>query len=165
MDEEYWNSVDQRLELQRNYILTDEERWRILDEEVEAYKVNLPVIQRIMNDHKAQLERRGFTTELQCDEKAILFRYNKNGYYGPGGFRSDQHIDGPLVMSELNPAGNPNSFIRDNDIDKNTEVGTGFDSDAFKHFVRNNLDMFLNPNNLITTEVRREQLRLASRAE
>ena len=163
MNDKYWNSVDQRLELQRNYILTDEERRRILDKEVEAYKEHLPELQRIMYEHKDQLECRGFTTELQCDEGAVLFRYNKPGYYGPGGFRSDQHTDGPLVLSQLHPAGDPNFYVFDNDIDKNTEVGTGFDSGRFQQFVHNNLDTFLTPNNLITTEARREQLRLVSR--
>ena len=165
MSEQFWDSVDRRLGLQERYVLTDAERQQIHEKEVEAYKANLAEMQRIMNSHRGELDKRGFHTELQCNEDGLLFRYSRQGYYGPGGFRSDPHIDGPLVLSELNPAGDPNTYIRDNDIEKNAEVGTGFDPELFEQFVRRNLDRFLEPGNLIITDSRRDQIRAAQRTE
>ena len=165
MGNEYWKSVDSRLELQERYVLTDAERQQIHEQEVEAYKANVSEMQRIMNAHREELDKRGFDTKLQCNDDGLHFRYSRPGYYGPGGFRSDAHIDGPLVLSELHPAGDPNTYIRDNDIEKNIEVGTGFDPEKFSLFVRNNLDKFLDPGNLITTEARRDQIRATQRTE
>ena len=159
MNKDYWESIDTLLKLQETFILTEDERKKIHEDEQQFFEANLEEIRIIVEDFQKNLNERGFKTNLKLDNQGFLFTYNKIGYYGPAGFKTNFHIDGPLVLAQLIPQGNPNSFVTQNDLDKNFEIGSGFDSEKFKSFLKGNLDNFLDPANLITTEERREQLR------
>jgi hypothetical protein len=159
MNKKYWQTIDHRLETQETFILTDDERKKIHEDEQQAFESQLEVFRKIIEEFQKNLSDRGFYTEIQLSKDGFQFKYNKAGYYGPAGFRTDFHIDGPLVLSQLIPQGDSNTFVTFNDLDKNFEVGRVFDSEEFKNFLIKNLDNFLDPANLITTEERREQLR------
>lgn len=160
MKKEYWQDIESRISIQERFILTEDERKKIHKDEQQAFESNLEIIREIMNEFQKNLTDRDFSiTETKLKKDGFIFKYTKVGYYGPAGFRTDFHLDGPLVLSQLIPQGDQNTFIRHNDLDKNFEVGTGFNIEKFKRFLENNLNTFLDPANLITTEERREQLR------
>lgn len=154
-----WEEIDKVLRRHESYILTDEERTRIQEEEQSAYESNLPGIVELIKAFEEKLQERGFDTTLTASDKGLEFTYSKKGYYGPAGFQTAFHVDGPLVTACLNPAGLPGSFIQKNDLDENFEIGTGFVLAEFEGFLKNNLLDLLNPINLITTEEKRDRLR------
>ncbi len=157
--DDFWQTIDETLILHSNYILTDDERIMIAKKEQEAYQANIPKMKEALNYFKEKLSERGFWTELQIDEKGLRFRYSKPGYYGPGGFASQYHIAGPLVLAELNPKGGELAFFYKNDLDQNTEIGTSFSYDDFINFIRNNIMHFTNVENLIVNRGDYERLR------
>lgn len=85
---DFWNQVDKALTLHREHILTNEQRRLIADEEQKAYEANLETIKKIIEEYQENLKLRNFWTELQLDSKGFRFRFNTQGYYGPGGFSS-----------------------------------------------------------------------------
>lgn len=159
MDETFWKHVDQIIAQQQQYILSNEERQKIQEEEQKAYEANLQSIQEISEEFASCLSARGFTTKVQITQQGFLFTYAKSGYYGPTGFKSNFHIDGPLVLALLPPGNKFEEFITDNDVDKNFELGSGYTPEKYKAFLQQHLLSFLNPNYLVTTEERRELLR------
>ncbi len=159
LDDNFWRGIDERLRLQESCIRTDEELERIRVAELEAYSRNIEKIRPLITEFKRDLDARAFRTELRLDEKGFQFRYRRSGYYGPAGYRSELHPLGPLVLAVLNPGGS--GFFKANDLDENIEVGEGFDAEAFVAFLHENLEAFLDPGNIITTEAQRERLRLA----
>lgn len=163
MDERFWEKVEEKIRQQETYILTGEERKSIAEAEQRAYEEHVETIRQIIEEFEERLKERGFSTSLHLNTNGFKFTYSKTGYYGPAGFRTDFHVDGPLVLAQLNPAGDPNAFITNNDLDMNFEIGTNFDADKFKDFLKANLINFLGPRNLITTEERRERLRAIQR--
>ncbi|MBW2741401.1 MAG: hypothetical protein JRE64_21735 [Deltaproteobacteria bacterium] len=160
MNKKYWQDIEHRISTQETFILTEDERKKIHKDEQQAFESNLEILNEIMNEFQKNLTDRGFSiTETRLEKNGFIFKYVKVGYYGPAGFRTDFHLDGPLVLSQLTPQGDPNTFITYNDLDKNFEIGRGFNIEKFKRFLEKNLNTFLDPANLITTEERREQLR------
>ncbi len=155
----FWQDIDVTLALHSNYILSDDERIMIARKEQEAYESNIPQMMDVLNYFKEKLSERGFWTELQINESGLRFKYNKSGYYGPGGFSLQYHIAGPLVLAELNPKGGELAFFYKNDLDQNTEIGTGFSYDDFLSFIRNNILHFINAENLILSRGDYERLR------
>ena len=165
MDQAYWDKVDQILKKQATFILSQEEGNRIKDTEQRAYERNFDEIRTIIEEFQTKLHARGFVTELQFNSRGFLFRYRRARYYGPAGFRSDFHVEGRLILSQLDPADDADKFMSDSDPDKNAGIGMAFDSEQFKKFLCDNLDRFLDASNLITTKERRRQLRDLQREE
>lgn len=144
-----WKKVDSILKVASVFILTDEEREHINTIEQNAYETNIPRIREILDTHVTQLKQRQFWTNLQLDDKGLKFLFSYRGFYGRGGFTSQQHIAGPLVLGTIEPkTGNTNGFYL-NDLKENTFLGKDFDELAFKTFINNNLMDYLSPENQI----------------
>jgi hypothetical protein len=144
-----WNDIDRRLEIARAFVLTDEERKEVAEREQTAFDSNLPKIRDVLQAHEQELGHRGFWTELQADATGLRFRYSLLGFYGPGGFSSQFHVGGPLVLGTINPRGDAIASFYDNDLEKNVFIGERFDEIAFAAFVRDNLLAYLAPENQI----------------
>lgn len=158
MNEEYWKSVENRIQQQERFILTDDERQKIQEQERKAYETNIDSIRTIIVDFQHKLIERSFDTNLKLDSSGFMFRYSKVGYFGPAGFKAQLHIDGPLVLARLKPAGSASNYVVDNKLINNCEIGSGYDPIKFRLFLRQNLDNFLDPTNLISTKERRVML-------
>lgn len=100
---DFWKKVTQALDASSPYRLTQEERAYISKEEQAAYECNLPKIDAIMQEYDKKLSDMSFWTERIVAIQGMRFRYNIDGYYGPGGFSSQFHIAGPLVLGRLTP--------------------------------------------------------------
>ena len=160
-DEEFWPKIDRALEVSSTYRLTPKEREHIANEEQAAYEKNIEEITRILREYEAELNRRGFCTECQLNKNGLRFRYSLGGYYGPGGFSSQFHTAGPLVLGEIVPHGDPTQSFYKNDIDLNIQIGADFDSADFRKFVQRNIEAYVSVNNLILTKEQYDRLRNA----
>lgn len=147
-----WQDVDRILEVASVFILTDEERKRFALVEQDAYESNIPRIQEILKEHEANLQQRGFWTECQIEKKGLRFRYSYPGFYGPGGFSSQFHVAGPLVLGIIDPKGDAFASYYPNNLEENTFIGDNFDELAFKEFIANNLMNYLAPENQILSK-------------
>jgi hypothetical protein len=119
--------------------------------EQQAFDSHLPQVRALLGSHEAELQRRGFWTELTAESKGLRFRYSKTGFYGPGGFSSQFHVAGPLVLGRIDPRGDPIASFYANDLEKNLFLGERFDEIAFVAFVRDDLLSYLAPENLIVS--------------
>lgn len=148
-----WDDVDRRLKVAGAFVLTDDERNEVAGREQAAFEVNLPKIREVLEEHEQELRRRGFWTELQAEPKGLSCRYSLPGFYGPGGFSSQFHVGGPLVVGSINPKGDAVASFYANDLDKNVFLGERFDEITFAAFVRDNLLAYLAPENqIVSTE-------------
>ncbi len=147
-----WQDVNRILEVASVFILTDEERKRFALVEQDAYDSNIPRIQEILKEHEGNLQARGFWTELQIENKGFRFRYSYPGFYGPGGFSSQFHVAGPLVLGIIDPKRDPFASFYPNNLDENTFLGDNFDELAFKELIANNLMNYLAPENQILSK-------------
>jgi len=147
-----WTDVDRILKVASVFILTDEERESFALVEQSAYDSNIPRIQEILKEHEGNLKTRGFWTELQIENKGLRFRYSYPGFYGPGGFSSQFHVSGPLVLGKINPKGDPIASFYPNNLDENTFLGDNFDELAFNEFIADDLMNYLAPKNQILSK-------------
>jgi len=144
-----WQEVDRILKVASVFILSNEERERLALVEQNAYESNLPHIQKILKQHEANLQQREFWTECQIETKGLRFRYSYPGFYGPGGFSSQFHVAGPLVLGTINPKGDAFASYYPNNLEENTFIGENFDELALRKFVANDLMKYLAPENQI----------------
>jgi hypothetical protein len=154
-----WAEIDRRLAVAAPFILTDEERQRVRRVEQAAFDANLPQIRAFLEAHAAELQRRDFWTELQAEPTGLRFRYSYPGFYGPGGFASQFHVAGPLVLGRIEPKGDPIASFYPNDLDENVFIGERFDEIAFADFVRDDLLRYLAPENQILSLEQYEWIR------
>ena len=147
-----WKEINRILKVASVFILTDDERRQFALVEQDAYESNIPQIRKILEEHGVNLERRGFWTECQIEDKGLSFRYSYPGFYGPGGFSSQFHVAGPLVLGTIDPKGDPIASFYPNNLDENTFLGDNFDEFAFKEFIANNLMNYLAPENQILSK-------------
>ena len=148
-----WDEVDRMLRVASPFILTEEERERIARLEQSAYESNLPRIRGMLEIHESELLQRQFWTELHANQNGLRFRYSHHGFYSPGGFSSQFHVAGPLVLGTINPKGDTSASFYPNDLDKNTFIGERFDEVAFASFIADNLMNYLAPENqILSTE-------------
>ena len=159
MPEDFWSTVDEALEISKTYRLTEDERKHIGKEEQTSYEANLKSLSEILEEYKTNLEERGFWTELILDKGGLRFRYNLQGYYGPGGFSSQFHIAGPLIVGEINPKGDAIQSYYPNDIDQCEKIGADYLPNSFRVFVERNIKNFLRPENLIITREQYDRIR------
>ena len=160
-----WAAVDRRLEIASTFVLTPDERKEAAQIEQTAFETNLPHIQSLLNDHRAQLDKRGFRTELPIETAGFFFRYWFDGFYGPGGFRSMFHVSGPLVVARLVPRGDETRAFYQNDVNENVFLGERFDELAFAEFIRQDLMDFLAAENQILSREHYEWVKdLAARS-
>ncbi len=145
----YWDEIDRILKIASPFILTEDERQHIARLEQSAYESNMERIRKILEVHKLGLEQRQFWTELTITNSGLRFRYSYPGFYGPGGFSSQYHIAGPLVLGSIEPKGNEFASFYPNNIGDNTFLGEQFDEIAFERFVVTNLLKYLAPENQI----------------
>lgn len=144
-----WKEIDRRLKIATPFILTEDERKRVASIEQEAYERNLPRIQELLEVHQSKLQERKFWTELQAEKKGLRFRYALHGFYGPGGFNSQLHVAGPLVLGTINPKGDAFAGFYPNDLEQNVFLGERFDELAFSDHVTQDLMRYLAPENQI----------------
>ncbi|MBA3004548.1 MAG: hypothetical protein FP813_11975 [Desulfurivibrio sp.] len=74
MDKEYWQAVDHRLEIQETFILTEDERKQIFDDEQQAFESHLEVFKEIIEGFQKNLSDRGFSTEIQLTKNGFQFK-------------------------------------------------------------------------------------------
>jgi len=144
-----WNEVDRLLKVAAPFILTEEERKRVAAIEQEAFERNLARIRELLEVHQSNLTKRGFWTELQADNNGLRFRYSLHGFYGPGGFNSQLHVAGALVIGTIDPKGDALTGFYVNDLENNVFLGERFDDLAFMNYVSRNLLQYLAPENQI----------------
>jgi hypothetical protein len=156
---DFWKRVTQALEASSEYRLTEEEQAYISKVEQAAYEHNLSRIDAILQEYDKKLSEMGFWTERIVHNQGMRFRYSMTGYYSPGGYSSQFHITGPLVLGQINPKGDPIQSFYNNDLDKNVKVGADFDVDLFRSFIEQNILAFVAPENLITTREQYERIR------
>ncbi|WP_197485243.1 MULTISPECIES: hypothetical protein [unclassified Vibrio] len=114
-----WNKVKQLVDASKDFILTDEERNLMLKAEQNAYERNLIEIKEVLELAGKRLNGLGFWVENKVSNEGLRFRFSLAGYYGPGGFSTQYHISGPLVLGIINPAGDPfASFAYSGDCDQ-----------------------------------------------
>ena len=159
METDFWAKVDQALAISKVYRLSDEERKYVVEVEQAAYEENLEEISSIMKEYEQQLSARGFWTECMVEKTGMRFRYSMPGYYGPGGFSSQFHIAGPLVLGEIVPKGDPLASFYSNDLDQTVKIGAGFNRQSFTRFIEKNITKYLAPENLIATREQYERIR------
>jgi hypothetical protein len=159
ISKDFWNKIDDIVERHKEHILTNEQRRLIAEEEQKAYEANLETIKVVIEEYQDELKKRDFWTELQIDSKGFRFRFNTNGYYGPGGFSSQFHIAGPLVLGIINPKGDALASYYKNKLEENVQIGCNFDKAEFIRFVEKVISDFISPNNLIVPKEQYEYLR------
>jgi len=156
---EFWSNVDKTIERHNEFILSKEQRQLIANEEQKAYENNIAVITTIMQEIEQELKTRGFWTELQISTTGFRFRFNTNGYYGPGGFSSQYHIAGPLVLGKINPLGDAFASFYENKLENNVQIGCNFNEEEFVEFVEKVISDYISPKNLIISKDQYEYLR------
>lgn len=159
IQKDFWGKVDKIIARHKEHILSDDQRRLIAKEEQKAYEKNLDTIKSIISEFEKGLKERGFWTELQIDANGFRFRFNTSGYYGPGGFSSQYHMAGPLVLGIINPAGNAYTSYYKNKLEDNIQIGCNFDQAEFVKFVENVISDFISPNNLIVSKDQYDYLR------
>ncbi|PJJ09155.1 hypothetical protein CLU83_2484 [Flavobacterium sp. 1] len=156
---DYWKQIDDTISIHDEYILSKEQRKHIATEEQNAYEKNIDSIKEIIEQFESELKARGFWTELQIDTKGFRFRFSLKGYYGPGGFSSQYHISGPLVLGIINTFGDSIRSFCKNRLEDNIEIGCNFDKNKFIEFTQKVLSDYVSPNNLIISKEQYEYLR------
>ncbi|MDD2674669.1 MAG: hypothetical protein PHF81_07290 [Flavobacterium sp.] len=159
INNKFWNNLDNVVQRHNEHILSDEQRKLIADEEQKAYEANIEKIKEIIEEVDNELKERGFWTETYVDKKGFRFRFNKSGYYGPGGFSSQYHMGGPLVLGIINPAGDSLASYYKNNLEENIQIGCNFDKSEFSEFVKKTIMDFISPNNLIISKDQYDNLR------
>lgn len=156
---DFWEKLDKTVARHKEHILSEDQRRLIAEEEQKAYEKNLDTIKRIISEFDNGLKERGFWTKLQIDTKRFRFRFNASGYYGPGGFSSQYHIAGPLVLGVIDPAGDAYASYYNNKLEDNIQIGCNFDQGEFIQFVEKVISDFISPNNLIVSKDQYDYLR------
>ncbi|MHA4844522.1 hypothetical protein ACX0G7_10180 [Flavitalea antarctica] len=159
IQKDFWENLDKTIERHKEHILSDYQRRLIAEEEQKAYEKNLDKIKSIISEFESRLKERGFWTEIQIDAKGFRFRFNTSGYYGPGGFSSQYHVAGPLVLGVINPAGDAYASYYKNKLEDNIQIGCNFDEEEFIKFVKKVIADFISPNNLIVSKDQYDYLR------
>jgi len=154
-----WNNIEKLVLASKDFILTEEERQLIVKEEQQAYVTNMPAIIEVLNMAELKLKALGFWVENNVTEQGARFRFSLQGYYGPGGFSTQFHISGPLVLGLINPAGNELASFYPNDIDQCFLMGLDFDKTKFEQFVLKQIENYLQPENLITSKEQYDRFR------
>ncbi|NTV47545.1 MAG: hypothetical protein HGB11_13730 [Chlorobiales bacterium] len=144
-----WEKIDNMLKVASPFILTVDERKRVAALEQEAYERNLPRIHELLEAHQTKLQERKFWTKLQADTKGLRFLYSLHGFYGPGGFNSQLHVAGSLVLATIRPKGDALAGFYLNDLEQNVFLGERFDEIAFMDYVSQDLMRYLAPENQI----------------
>jgi hypothetical protein len=157
---DFWSKVDQALAILKSYMLTEDEIKHVTSAEQAAYEANIASISEILEEYRHELSERRFWTECQVEKTGMRFRYSMRGYYGPGGFTSQHHhTAGQLVLGEINPKGKPDQGFYKNDIDQNVKIDADFNIQSFKTFIENNIQKYLEPENLMSTREQYEHIR------
>jgi len=157
--QDFWNEVDKQLSVTQQFIFSDEEAKHIGKIEQECYEKNLDKINEVLDGFKSDLEKRDFWVEKQVAEKGLRFRFSLRGHYGPGGFSSQFHVSGPLVVGVINPKGDAIQGFYNNDIDECQCLGADFDADEFKAFVQETIENYISFENLIITREQYDKFR------
>ncbi len=162
--ETVWREIDCLIDVATAFILSDEEFEETKNAEQLAYDSNLPTIRQILGSHEAELKKRGFRPKLVISSKGLRFSYCYPGFYGPGGFTSQFHVAGPLVVATIAPEGaSTSSGFYSNDLDKNIFLGRTFDELVFRDFILQNLLDYLQPENQILSLADYEFVRAAAK--
>ncbi|EGR4126244.1 TPA: hypothetical protein RI762_003597 [Vibrio cholerae] len=154
-----WKNIEKLVLASKDFILTEEERQLIVKEEQQAYVTNMPAIIEVLNMAQLKLKALGFWVENSVTEQGTRFRFSLQGYYGPGGFSTQFHISGPLVLGLINPAGDELASFYPNDIDQCFLMGLDFDKTKFEQFVLKQIENYLQPENLITSKEQYDRFR------
>lgn len=154
-----WKNIEKLVLASKDFILTEEERQLIVKEEQQAYVTNMPAIIEVLNMAQLKLKALGFWVENNVTEQRTRFRFSLQGYYGPGGFSTQFHISGPLVLGLINPAGDELASFYPNDIDQCFLMGLDFDKTKFEQFVLKQIENYLQPENLITSKEQYDRFR------
>ncbi|MDV3636991.1 hypothetical protein CMU84_17745 [Elizabethkingia anophelis] len=155
----FWSQLDDKLREHQEYILTTAQRQIIVEEEKKAYEINLDSIKTIIIEFEKGLKERGFWTVFEITEEAFMFKFNKIGYYGPGGVSPQYHIGGPLVLGVLKPKGNAYSFYCNNKLEQNVQIGCNYDKEIFTEFIKKIILEFISNENLIISKEQYDYLR------
>ncbi|EDL51363.1 hypothetical protein VSAK1_25390 [Vibrio mediterranei AK1] len=154
-----WKNIEELVLASKDFILTEEERQLIVKEEQQAYVTNVPEVIEVLNMAELKLKALGFWVENNVTEQGARFRFSLQGYYGPGGFSTQFHISGPLVLGLINPGGNELASFYPNDIDQCFLMGLDFDKARFEQFVLKQIENYLQPENLITSKEQYDRFR------
>lgn len=154
-----WKNIEKLVLASKDFILTEGERQLIVKEEQQAYVTNMPAIIEVLNMAQLKLKALGFWVENNVTEQGTRFRFSLQGYYGPGGFSTQFHISGPLVLGLINPAGDELASFYPNDIDQCFLMGLDFDKTKFEQFVLKQIENYLQPENLITSKEQYDRFR------
>ena len=157
--DKFWSEIDKTLELHSEYILSDEQRKLIADEEQKSYEKNIEIIEQITTEFDNELKKRNFWTELIINKEGFRYRYSYKGYYGPGGFSSQFHIAGPLVLGLINPAKDALASFYKNNLEENIQIGCNFDANEFRNFIEKTILSYVSTNNLIISKEQYDNLR------
>lgn len=155
----FWNDVDEHLDSHSEFILSNDELNKIRGIEQSAYEANIDTIKTILLEFQGELETRDFWTEHIIDKKGLKFRFNKHGYYGPGGCSSVYHNQGRLVLGIINPKGDSHQSYYKNNIEENLEIGLNFNDEKFKDFLSHLILNFVSLSNLIISKDEYEYFR------
>lgn len=159
INNEFWDNLDDVVHKHNEHILSDEQRKFIANEEQKAYEANIESIREVIEEVENKLKERGFWTETTIDQKDFRFRFNKSGYYGPGGFSSQYHMGGPLVLGVINPTGDAFASYYKNNLEENVQIGCNFDKSEFTEFVKKTIMNFTSANNLIISKEEYDKIR------
>ncbi|MBL4831263.1 MAG: hypothetical protein JKY55_15425 [Aliivibrio sp.] len=154
-----WEEIELLVGASQEFVLTDDERKMVADAEQSAFESNYEAIKIILDKTEQKITTLGFWVENVLSKEGLRFRFNFPGYYGPGGISSQFHISGPLVLGEINPAGDPIASFYINDIDLCHKIGHDFEKGAFEVYLTNVIKKYLMPENLITSKEQYEHFR------
>lgn len=156
---ENWERIKHLVTASKDFILTNEERQLISEDEQQAFESNIPEINEILGNAEVKLKELGFWVENNISKEGMRFRFSLHGYYGPGGFSTQYHISGPLVLGLIEPTGDASRSFYPNDIDQCFLVGLDFNKAAFEQFVLQQVEIYLQPENLITSKEQYDRFR------
>ena len=154
MSQDFWKEIDRVVNVNREFILTEEEAKLMAKKEQQNYETNLESIEEVLESIRSELESRGFWVEKKISAKGLRFSFSLRGYYGPGGVSSQLHIAGPLVLGVINPKGDEFKSFYHNDIGECQQLGAYYDQNKFTLYIQKVIRDYLSPGNLI---VSREQ--------
>jgi len=154
-----WEEIDSLVKASKDFVLTDDERKMVAEAEQSAFENNYESMKSVLDAIEKQLSALGFWVENNLSKEGLRFRFSLAGYYGPGGVSSQFHISGPLVLGEINPAGDAIASFYNNDIDLCHKVGHDYDVAEFELYLTNLIKKYLMPENLITSKEQYEHFR------
>lgn len=147
---DFWKNVAKTLASHAKYHGAQEDWEARKKAEFAAYTSHSEEVKAILAPWIKQLKRHAFVvTDEEITADGIFVRYAKRGYAGAAGFKSILDADGNLVTSWI-PRGSAGERTETHgDPDEATHLGTRFNPDVLKEFLRSNVLTYIDESNLL----------------